>query len=79
VVDDVKKGTGRIIDSPGQVGGYPRLRSAAAPADSDHDGMPDAWERARGFDPRDAADGAEDADGDGYTNLEEYLHSLTEG
>ncbi|MEM9189706.1 MAG: hypothetical protein AAGF12_11055 [Myxococcota bacterium] len=40
--------------------------------DTDRDGMPDVWERAQGFDPaRD--DHAEDADGDGYENLEEYL------
>ena len=40
--------------------------------DNDHDGMGDAWERAWGLDPgRD--DGAEDPDGDGFSNLEEYL------
>jgi hypothetical protein len=37
--------------------------------------MPDDWEQAHGLDPtRD--DGAGDRDGDGYTNLEEYLNSL---
>lgn len=41
------------------------------PVDVDHDGMDDAWEQSRGLDPtRD--DGAEDPDGDGYSNLEEY-------
>ncbi len=41
-------------------------------ADDDHDGMGDAWERTEGLDPgRD--DGAEDADGDGYTNAEEWV------
>jgi hypothetical protein len=38
--------------------------------------MPDAWETANGFNPSSAADGTGDADGDGYTNLEEYLASL---
>ena len=38
--------------------------------------MPDAWEQAHGLDPAKAADGNEDQDGDGYTNLEEYLNSL---
>lgn len=43
--------------------------------DSDRDGMPDAWEMRQGFDPaRD--DHAEDADGDGYENLEEYLDRI---
>jgi hypothetical protein len=42
------------------------------PIDGEQDGMGDAWESAHGLDPsRD--DSAEDADGDGYTNLEEYL------
>ena len=40
--------------------------------DTDRDGMPDVWERAQGFDPL-VDDHAEDADGDGYENLEEYL------
>ena len=40
--------------------------------DSDNDGMPDWWEIAMGLDPyRD--DSAEDPDGDGVSNLEEYL------
>lgn len=41
------------------------------PRDLDHDGMGDAWEEAHGLDP-DADDSAEDADGDGYSNLEEW-------
>jgi hypothetical protein len=66
-----------LIDSQTAVGGWPELRSLPAPEDSDHDGMPDAWERKHGLNPNDPADGAQDANGDGYTNLEEYLNSLT--
>lgn len=44
--------------------------------DTDRDGMPDAWERARGLDPTDGTDHALDADGDGYTNLEAYLNGV---
>lgn len=41
------------------------------PRDDDQDGMGDTWESEHGLDPsRD--DGAEDLDGDGYTNLDEY-------
>lgn len=65
-----------IIDSQKEVGGWPELRSEPAPSDRDHDGMPDEWERARGLNPDDATDGARDDDGDGYTNLEDYLNSL---
>ena len=42
-------------------------------ADSDGDGIPDAYETANGFDPYDAGDAALDSDGDGLTNLQEYL------
>ena len=56
---------------------WPTLNSTAAPADTDGDGMPDAWETAHGLNPNDAADGAMVAD-NGYTNVENYLNSLVE-
>ncbi len=65
-----------LIDSQTAVGGWPELRSETAPEDSDHDGMPDAWERRHGLNRNNPADGAHDTDGDGYTNLEEYLDCL---
>ena len=54
---------------------YPTLPTNTRPAgyDTDGDGMPNAWETANGFDP-DVIDGMEDRDGDGYTNLEEFLN-----
>ena len=42
------------------------------PLDLDHDGMGDAWEREHNLDPG-RNDALEDADGDGFSNLEEYL------
>jgi pectate lyase len=63
-----------IIKTPADVGGWPEYRGVPPPVDSDHDGMPDAWERAHGFDPQNPADGIADADKDGYTNLEEFLN-----
>ena len=44
--------------------------------DRDRDGMPDTWESANGLNPEDPNDGNSDRDGDGYTNLEEYVNSL---
>ncbi len=42
--------------------------------DTDHDGLPDAWETNRvGFSIGDPADGARDDDEDGMTNAEEYF------
>jgi hypothetical protein len=38
--------------------------------------MPDAWEKARKLNPRDPSDAAKDRDGDGYTNIEEYVNGL---
>ena len=38
--------------------------------------MPDTWELARGLNPYDASDQNEDMDGNGYTNVEDYLNGL---
>lgn len=71
------KGGGKgLIDSQRDVGGWPELRSLPAPVDSDHDGMPDDWERQHGLNPNDPTDGARTAQGNGYTHLELYLNSL---
>ena len=73
----VTYGAGKgIIDSQDDVGGWPRLFAAPAPADSDHDGMPDQWETDNGLNPGNAGDRNNDDDSDGYTNLEEYLNSI---
>lgn len=76
VVNDVRNGTGRFIDDPGEVGGWPAYKSARPPTDSDHDGMPDKWETTKGLNPKDPRDSRGDRDRDGYTNVEEYLNSL---
>ncbi|OHE80803.1 MAG: hypothetical protein A2107_01370 [Verrucomicrobia bacterium GWF2_62_7] len=76
IVNDVRTGEGRIINSPDQVGGYPVMRSGVPPVDSDNDGMPDEWERKANLNPADPSDANTSRNGDGYTNIEEYLHSL---
>lgn len=44
--------------------------------DSDKDGMPDAYELSQDLNPQDSKDGSEDRNGDGYTNLEDYLNLI---
>ena len=80
IIDDVLNGTAKygnkgIIDSPGDVGGWPELKSTAAPTDTDHDGMPDNWETKNNLNPKDATD-RNKVGKDGYTMLEKYLNSI---
>ena len=78
IIADVLNGTGQLIDSQNQVGGWPGLKAVSAPVDTDGDGIPDWWEKEHGLDPKNPADAAQDRDGDGYTNIEEYLNELAE-
>jgi pectate lyase len=80
IIEEVRTGTATKGDSgfvknPMISGGWPELKSLPAPADSDHDGMPDAWEKDKGLNPNDAADGNKVAS-DGYTMLEKYLNRI---
>lgn len=75
IVNDVANGTGRLINSQTEVGGFPPLVQTEAPVDSDHDGIPDWWEKANGLDPNDPTDAQKIAP-NGYTYLENYLNSI---
>lgn len=74
VLELIRQGRGRLIDSQEDVGGWPPLEAASPPLDTDADGMPDVWEKQYGFDPNNPSDAAQDFDEDGYTNIEEYLN-----
>ena len=86
IVNDVKNRTGTLIDVQGNhphgtpyaqtVNAWPTLNSLPAPADTDHDGMPDAYETANGSDPNNAADRNVYA-ANGYTRLENYLNNIS--
>jgi hypothetical protein len=90
VIAEVRAGTAKfkgsttglpgLPDKQDDAGGWENYPVEYRPAnwDTDHDGMPDEWERARGLNPNDAHDGNADRDGDGFTNLEEYLGWLCE-
>lgn len=76
IVNDAINGTGQFIDSQNEVGGWPKIASGTPPPDSDYDGMPDAWEIAQNLNPQDPTDANNDRNGDGYTNIEEYINGL---
>ena len=79
VIADVKNGTGWTglgVTSPAAAGGFPTIAAGTACVDTDHDGMSDEWESIHGFSSTDGSDSSKDADGDGYTNVEEYLNGM---
>jgi pectate lyase len=83
IIDEVRQGIFTfgergMIDSQTQVGAWPTLTTLPAPADSDRDGLPDAWEIAHGLDPHDAADTNVYTLSTNYTNIEIYIHTLNQ-
>lgn len=88
IVDNVKNGdfTAKgskgsnygIIDNASDVGGWPMYKSGTTLKDTDGDGMPDEWEKAKGLNPNDKSDGIKYNLDKQYTNLEVYLNSLVE-
>lgn len=87
IMNDVINRTGKIIDVQGgyphgtayfsTVNAWPALASGFSPIDSDHDGMPDAWEIQRGLNPASAADLNGYISTSGYPNIENYLNGDT--
>ncbi len=87
VVNDVKNRTGKLIDVQGDyphgtpyaltVNAWPTLASGTVPTDTDHDGMTDRWESARGLNPSSSADLNGYISTSGYNNLENYLNGDT--
>lgn len=72
-IDSYKIG---IITDPAQVGGYPEYKGKPY-ADSDNDGLPDAYEVKVGLNPKDASDSGRIAK-NGYSNIENYLNSVVD-
>ena len=76
IINDVRNGTGSLINTQSQVGGWPELQSGTRETDSDYDGIPDAWETEFKLDPNDPLDARATTFVTGYTNLEVYLRHL---
>lgn len=86
IIQDVVQGRGMIIDVQGHyihgtayektLSAWPTLQLAPAQVDTDNDGMPDAWEIAKGLNPNKANDHNYELS-KLYTNIEMYLNSIT--
>ncbi len=77
IIENVLRCDGHRIDHPDEAGGWPDLPEISLLNDRDLDGLPDDWEEMQeGLDPDDRSDTWKDRDGDGWSNLEEYLSHL---
>ena len=76
IINDVKNGTGSLINTQTQVGGWPELQKADIPLDTDYDGIPDEWETEFGLNPSDPMDSRTTTLVTGYTNMEVYMRYL---
>jgi hypothetical protein len=77
ILDSVRRGSGRVINKETDLtveDRWPEYRSLPAPADGDHDGMPDDWERQFGLNPADPSDAMKITLG-GYANIEHYINN----
>jgi len=73
LIESYLTSTGTVKD----YGTYPNIEGGIGYVDSDKDGIADDWEKSNGLNPDDYSDGARDRNGDGYTNLEDFLYYLT--
>ena len=71
--------SGKFIKHENEVGGFPILTSINRDQnfDMDKDGMSDKWEIQNNFSSPVESDSHQDHNGDGFTDLEDYLHYLT--
>jgi len=73
IIQEARDRKGSIIDTQTQAGGWPELKSAPAPVESLHDGIPDDWKASHSLDVKDVTLAAK-VGPSGYTYLEEYLN-----
>jgi hypothetical protein len=78
LVNQYKNNTAVLHDTEAGYGGFPSIAGGTPCTDTDHDGMPDAWETARGLNRNNAVDRNAVA-ASGYTNLEVYLSGTSSG
>ena len=76
IVNDVRNGTGKLINTQSEAGGWPELQAEDKPKDTDYDGIPDEWETEFGLNPNDPLDAKNITLVTGFTNLEVYVRHL---
>ncbi|MCP4787289.1 MAG: tandem-95 repeat protein [Fuerstiella sp.] len=75
ILGEVVSRSGGVIDSQNERGGWQTYVAGTPLPDLDGDGMPDSWEASQGLNSA-VDDSALDADGDGYSNIENYINGL---
>lgn len=76
IINEVKNKKGKIINSPSDVGGYPKIAAGTPYRDSDKDGISDEWEKRHNLNPNDSSDSNKKSGSSGYTNIEVFLNEL---
>ena len=76
IINEYNSGSGIVPTTENDVGGFPMIAGGSPCPDTDHDGMPDAWENILGLNPNNSADGNGTNVMMPYTNLEAYLSGL---
>jgi pectate lyase len=76
-IEEIKNRSGKLVkNDPNDVGGWPELAAGTPYTDKDKDGIADDWEIRNGLDPANGSDGQLDRNGDGWSNLEEFLQFM---
>lgn len=76
VINEYNSGTGSYKDTIAYPSGFPTFGTPSPPTDTDGDGIADTWEDANGLN-KNVNDANLDKNGNGYTNIEDYLHYLS--
>ena len=78
IINDFFNGSGRVGIGNNHKRDYSEYNSSRHPDnyDTDNDGMPNTWEDANGLNKNNPGDANGDKNNDGYSNIENFIHSL---